>query len=306
MYEGSANNCIFKDNKAVISGDDIYNNTSPKSILSVSNFTSTYNSGDKLLFNFTTASGTSISNANITIRIYKNNALAGTYYALSGEGWIVNLDAGSYIAVCSVENQVYDVEPANATLTISKADTKLTSAAVSTVYNINKNLVVTLKDSQGRPISNVAVSINVGSIKTLTTDKNGQVNFNIATLVPKTYTAEITFNGNNNYKASSTNVKVTVKKAKAKITAKKKTFKRNVKTKKYTITLKNNVGKAIKKAKVTIKIKKKTYKATTNAKGKATFKIKKLTKKGTYKSTVTYKGNAYYNKVTKKVKIKIK
>ncbi|MBR2666379.1 hypothetical protein [Methanobrevibacter sp.] len=50
----------------------------------------------------------------------------------------------------------------------------------------------------------------------------------------------------------------------------------------------------------------KTYKVKTNSKGKATFKIKKLTKKGTYKTTVTFKGNKYYNKVVKKVKIKIK
>ena len=57
---------------------------------------------------------------------------------------------------------------------------------------------------------------------------------------------------------------------------------------------------------VTLKINKKTYKAKTNSKGKATFKIKKLTKKGTFKATVTFKATKYYNKVTKKVKIKIK
>ena len=85
------------------------------------------------------------------------------------------------------------------------------------------------------------------------------------------------------------------------------TTKKSVKTKKYTIVLKDNTGKAMKKVKVTLKIKgKKTITVKTNSKGKATFKIKKLTKKGTYKSTVTYKGNKYYNKVTKKVKIKVK
>ena len=63
---------------------------------------------------------------------------------------------------------------------------------------------------------------------------------------------------------------------------------------------------AVKKAKRTLKIKGKTYKATTNAKGKATFKIKNLKKKGTFKATIKFKGNAYYNAVTKKVKIKIK
>ena len=89
------------------------------------------------------------------------------------------------------------------------------------------------------------------------------------------------------------------------MTAKKKTFKKSTKTKKYAITLKDNTGKAIKKAKVTLKVKGKTYKATTNSKGKATFKIKKLNKKGTFKATVTYKGNKYFKKVSKKAKIKV-
>ena len=74
----------------------------------------------------------------------------------------------------------------------------------------------------------------------------------------------------------------------------------------YTIALKNSKGKAMKKDKVFLKVGKKTFKAKTNSKGKATFKIKKFTKKGTYKTTVTFKGNKYYNKVVKKVKIKIK
>lgn len=96
-----------------------------------------------------------------------------------------------------------------------------------------------------------------------------------------------------------------VVKKEAKITAAKKTFKAKVKVKKYTITLKS--GKtAIKKAKVTLKIKGKTYKATTNAKGKATFKITKLTKKGKYTATVKYAGNADYKQAIQKVKITVK
>ena len=71
--------------------------------------------------------------------------------------------------------------------------------------------------------------------------------------------------------------------------------------------MKDNQNKAMKKEKVTLKIKgKKAITVKTKAKRKATFKIKKKKKKGTYKATVTYKGNKCYNKVTKKVNIKIK
>lgn len=96
-----------------------------------------------------------------------------------------------------------------------------------------------------------------------------------------------------------------VSKQATKITAKKKTFKAKTKVKKYTITLKAG-KKAVKKVKVIIKIGKKTYTAKTNNKGKATFKIKKLTKKGKYNAVIKFKGNSAYMSSSKKVKITIK
>lgn len=70
--------------------------------------------------------------------------------------------------------------------------------------------------------------------------------------------------------------------------------------------MKNKNGKGIRNAQLTLKVNGKTYKATTNSKGKATFKITQLNKKGTFKATVTFKGSKYYKKVTKKVSIKVK
>ena len=62
----------------------------------------------------------------------------------------------------------------------------------------------------------------------------------------------------------------------------------------------------MKKIKLTLKVNGKTYKATTDKKGKATFKITKLSKKGTFKATVKFAGNKYYKEVSKKVKIAVK
>ena len=75
---------------------------------------------------------------------------------------------------------------------------------------------------------------------------------------------------------------------------------KKVKTKKYTVSL------GIKNAKLKLTVKGKTYTATTNAKGKATFKITKLTRKGKFKATIKFAGDKYYNKITKIVQIKIK
>ena len=55
-----------------------------------------------------------------------------------------------------------------------------------------------------------------------------------------------------------------------------------------------------------MKVKGKKYAVKTNSKGKATFKIKKKKKKGKFTAAITFKGNAYYNKVAKKVKIIVK
>ena len=191
-------------------------------------------------------------------------------------------------------------------LMVKKLPTQLTANPITAIFNVNKNMLITLTDINGNAISGAQITVNLNGAKKYTTDKNGQVKVSIKGMVPKTYTAKIAFNGNTNYDNSTKSVKVTVKKATPKIIAKAKTFKTTTKTKKYAITLKDNNGKAIKNAKVTLKVNGKTYTAKTNSKGKATFKITKLNKKGTFKATITYNGNKYYNKVSKKAKITVK
>ena len=223
------------------------------------------------------------------------------------KGKVTALKVGNAVIVVKINpNGVYAENSTKITVNVGKIPTKISSSAVTTVYNVNKNLVITLKDVNGNPLSKTNITVDLNGAKPYSTDKNGQVKVSTKGLAPKAYTAKITFNGNSIYDKSTKNVKVTVKKAASKIAAKAKTFKTITKTKKYAIVLKNNVNKAISKATVYLKVGGKTYKATTNSKGKATFKITKLSKKGTYKAAITFKGNAYYNKATKKVTIKVK
>ena len=194
-----------------------------------------------------------------------------------------------------------------------KASSFIKVNPVTVVYQNNAIVTVTLTDNNddrkgNNPIANAEIVITLnGKTYKGTTNAKGVATISIpANLVPKAYTAKVSYAGTNVTVGDAEDLKFTVKKATPKVTAKKKTFKKSKKVKKYTITLKDNKGKAIKKAKVTIKVGKKTFKATTNAKGKAVFKLKKLTKKAKYNAKVTYKGNKYFNKVTKKVKITIK
>ena len=217
------------------------------------------------------------------------------------------LDSGNYtLTVTTITDKNHYPVTKNVTITVNKLKTELTATPVTTTYNINRDLVITLKDSKGNPLSGVNLTVNLNGAKTYVTNNNGQIKISTQGLTPKTYTAKITFNGNTNYAESSKDVTITVKKATPKLTAKNKKFKKSKKTKKYSVTLKDNTGKAIKKVKLTLKVKGKTYKAKTNSKGKATFKIKNLKKKGNFKAVIKYGGNSFYKAVSKKVKIKVK
>ena len=220
---------------------------------------------------------------------------------------VSNLAAGEYTLKLSFAgDENYTASEATAKITVNKDSTKISASAVTTTYNVAKNLVITLKDSNGKALSGVEITVNLGSNKKYKTDKNGQVKVAIGKLVPKTYNAKISFAGNENYTASQTSAKVVVKKATPKMTASAKTFKFEDKTKKYTITLKDNKNKVMKNKKVTLKVNGKTYTAKTNSKGVATFKLSKLTKKGKYTAAITYAGDKYYNKLNKKAKITVK
>lgn len=225
---------------------------------------------------------------------------------------IGGLSPGDYEATISYSgDENYAPVSKNITVNVKQTvssviSTKLTASKVTATYNVDKIFIITLKDYNGKALANKKVTVTVGSIsKTLTTNSNGQVSLNVASLVPNTYTATVKFAGDSSYNASSIGPKVVVKKANVKLAAKAKTFKAKAKTKKLTVTLKNNKGKVMKNIKLTLKVGKKIYTSKTNKKGVATFKLK-LSKKAKYTGTVKFAGNKYFYALSKKVKITIK
>ncbi len=209
--------------------------------------------------------------------------------------------SGNEILVSSSSSANVVVKPIN-----ERVSTKITAKDLSIVYNDAAYVTVTLKDSYGKGIEDAPITINFnGKNYGYITDANGQVKMPVGLLAPNTYSAKVSFAGDDTYQSASSTVKVVVKKAKPKLSATKKKFKLKS-AKKYKVTLKTNKKVAMKKVKVSIKVKGKTYTAKTNKKGQAVFKLKKLTKKGTYKAVVTYKGDKCYKKVKKTVKITIK
>ena len=273
--------------------------------LTANSVETTYGENKDLIITLTDSADNPIANTTVTVNLNGNKN-----YKTDKNGQITiptgNITPNNYIAKISFEDEYYFASTIETAVVVNKIASKLTANNVTATYNVNKNLIISLKDSEGNPIQNISVSVDLGSVKNYVTDEKGQIKVPVQKLVPKTYVAKIKFKGNSHYIESETADVVIVKKATPKIGAKAKTFKVKTKTKKYAITLKNNKKQALKNTKVYLKVKGKTYAAKTNSKGKATFKITKLTKKGKFNAAITYKGNKYYKKVTKKTKITIK
>lgn len=233
---------------------------------------------------------------------YSVDIVEGGIAKFSSSRLTSQLPAGNY----SITIGNPGTETLTKTITIQKAKTMLKTADVKMVYNNPKSFTATLTDAKGNALANKKVSIKVnGKTYVKTTDNAGKVTLSLS-LAAKKYPVTISFDGDANYLKSSAKLTYKVEKANPKLIASKKTYKAKVKTKKYTITLKDNKNKALKKSKVTLKVNGKTYKATTNAKGKAIFKITKLTKKGKYNAVIKYAGNSNFKAVKKTIKLTIK
>ena len=278
------------------------------------------------------AKATPILNIQITVNGFnvivtvRTSAEGYVYFVLNGKEYRQNIVNGvavfnlvnvapntytipMYFAGSGIWNNTQDV--LNFTVFKQNAVILASSATYSVVYGGT----YTVKTNAFNQM--VSFKIN-GKTYNVQSDANGVAKIKLTKAMLKTSgkkTIAVTLSSNY-FNANSASAKITVKKEKTKFTAKKSyKFKNSKKTKKIKVTLKDSKKKAVKKVKVTLKIKgkkvkgKKTFNVKTNKKGVVTFKItSKKTKfaKGKYTATLSFKGNKYYNKVTKKIQIVIK
>lgn len=188
----------------------------------------------------------------------------------------------------------------------------ITAKSSSYVINYGGRYSVSVKDSRGNavPSKKVTFILNGKFIGFGNTDKNGVATIQLTSKILKTAKSGkrnllIRFD-DDDYNSTGKTVKISVNKEKTKFSAKSKTFKKSVKTKKYSVVLKNSKNKVMNGVKVYIKVNGKKYAAKTNSRGKATFKITKLTKKGKFTAKIIYNGGSYYLKATKNVKITVR
>ena len=213
---------------------------------------------------------------------------------------VSGLAAGSYVLqATTIPDGNHNPVTATANITVNGVEVPADKAISTNVPANTKSPTFSIKlekDATGT----FTVNIDNGKIVKTVDLKDGAASITVADLAAGDHTISVSYSGDGKYAPITQNTTLNIKepakpttkvtKKATKITAKKATFKAKKKTKKYTITLKSG-KKLISKVKVTIKVGKKTYTAKTNKKGKATFKLKKLTKKGKYTAVIKFKGN---------------
>lgn len=184
--------------------------------------------------------------------------------------------------------------------------TRLIATKLTTYPLSDKYMMVKLINSNGKPIYNQKIIFRLnGKTYSAKTNSNGIAKVKVVLSSKKTYSATLTFAGNDDYKSSKTTVNVVVKTGskKSKIVSSDVVVKRNAKNA-FQLKLASNDGKALKSQKVVVKVNGKTYTVKTNTKGIAKLSIK-LAKVKKYKISMNFLGNADYKSTSKTCKITV-
>ena len=106
---------------------------------------------------------------------------------------------------------IYKASKATGKIVVSKITTNLESYDRTYSKNSSDDFIVTLKDSSGNSLSGQLITFNVlGNVYNKTTDENGQVKINVASLGENTFDIVTNFAENSKYKSVSNTNKITI------------------------------------------------------------------------------------------------
>ena len=198
-----------------------------------------------------------------------------------------DLAAGSYVARITYDgNNNYDSSTANAKVTVKA------NIYISASFNADTKEVVAIltNNATGMAIGGADVQVNLnGATTTVKTNSKGQAKVSTANLPTGTYTATISYEGNNKYNPATTTLKVAVK-TDIVISA---SF--DAANSRIVATLTNkDTGKTVANVNVDVKLNGETNTVKSNSKGQVIISTSDL-KTGTYTATISYAGNSKYN-----------
>ena len=238
-----------------------------------------------------------------------SNTLSTNTNSNSAEG-VTNYIAYSDDALLSASSGIVVSESASQDLTIDD-DVKLAASLeedtnadntilaksnansiLSTVYT-GGNLIATLTDAEGKPISDAKVGFANNGVTYIRTDKNGKASYSTKDLKAGTYSVKVKFYGDNLYSESNQVIaKITVSKIDTKLTSSNVNV--NYGTNGYLIaTLKDSNGNPVSGAKVGFANNGVKY-VLTDANGQAKYSTKELAA-GTYNVKMKFYGDGVYS-----------
>ncbi|HYF75535.1 MAG TPA: Ig-like domain repeat protein, partial [Symbiobacteriaceae bacterium] len=296
---------------ASFAGDSDISSTSASGTLTVAkadsdlttgNVTIAYNQQGILAATLTDEFGTVITGAALTFTVNGNGLTATT--DASGVATLLytpSLAPAAYgFTVDFAGDANHNAAPqATGTLTVTKANTTLTTSSVSVAYNQQGSLTATLKDEGGAAVSGATVTFTVdgGSGMTATTDASGVATLLYTpTMVPGTYPVTVDFAATTYYNAASqATATLTVTKANTALTTSNISIAHD-QTGNLTATLKDGGGAAIAGATVTFTVNSgAAMTATTDVSGVAAVSYTANLAPGTYPIAVDFAATTYYN-----------
>ena len=254
-----------------------------------------------------------------------NNFVVGETltFKLDGETFNVTTDSNGQakinVSIANEGNYTIDVNyfsdgieyyssSAQASVIVKKqtVNTSISVSDLSTYPNSNQEFIATLLDENNNPIEGQTLTFNVNKeIFNVTTDDKGQAKINVSISKEGTYTIEVNyFSDESDYYASNAQAKVSVKKQATKITSS-NVYMIPKMGEYYSITLKDDSGKAIANQKITFKVNGKTYTKTTNSKGVAKVSLKFSSQK-TYQIVTKFAGSNKFKATSNTNKITVK
>ena len=296
---------------ANVTGNSKFNYASNSATLNIRNevldtvLTAKYDSSSKcLVATLKDSRGDPVSGASVGfaingVKYNSTDANGQAKYSTSG------LAAGDYnIKVTFSGNDFYTAaKSVNVQFTLTKASTKLTVTNVAAPYKSDEYILATLKDENGKAISGASIGFTINGVKYNTTDANGEARYHIGELKAGSYSIKVEYNGNDNYKASSSTAKVTVTKAGTVISAPKVNVAYKDPNSELVATIVNEHGKPL-VVTLSVNLNGKTYSVKTDANGQASIPLDTLTP-GTYTATISYKGSSNYEASSSTAKVTV-
>jgi len=187
-----------------------------------------------------------------------------------------------------------------------KNTTKLVTSDVTTSYKGDSELIVTLMDvDAGKVISGAVLTVNLNNVAyTLKTNSKGKASLSIpSNLAPKTYTATISYDGNEAYESSTTTAKIVVNKAGTIISAPDVSLAYKDPNGELVATIISEHGKPL-VVNLNINFNGENYAVKTDSNGQASIPVGILAP-GTYTATISYKGSSNYKSSTATAKVKV-